>query len=91
MQDTVVFDGDCTVEITTGGDMSLNLAMDGEAGTFTKVRIGDYYTGPTEFTPTDQVQTYETQGLLMPENIVVNKIPNNYGLITWDGSTLTVS
>lgn len=91
MQNTVVYDGDCAVEVTIGGDIGLDLAMDGEVGTFTTVRVADYYTGPTTFTPTAEVQEIETQGLTIPENITINPIPNNYGLITWNGSTLTVS
>lgn len=89
--DTVVYDGDCIVEVSIGGDIDLNLAMDGEAGTITKVRIRDYYEGPTEVTPTRQTQTLLTNGLLVPEDIVINPIPRNYGLITWNGAALTVS
>jgi hypothetical protein len=28
---------------------------------------------------------------VVTRNIVINPIPSNYGLITWNGSTLTVS
>lgn len=49
------------------------------------------YTGAVTVTPAKAAQTLATKGTLLRENIVVNAIPNNYGLITWDGSTLTVS
>lgn len=49
------------------------------------------YTGAYEVTPTTDTQTLSTEDLLMTANVVVNPIPSNYGLITWDGSTLTVS
>ena len=49
------------------------------------------YSGSTEFTPTDSVQVIEAAGFLFEENITINAIPSNYGLITWNGSTLTVS
>lgn len=49
------------------------------------------YTGPTEFTPTDSAQTIEAAGFQFTENITINPIPSNYGLITWNGATLTVS
>ena len=49
------------------------------------------YHGAMEVTPSDQTQTLETDGRLVNGNIVINPIPNNYGLITWDGSTITVS
>lgn len=49
------------------------------------------YPGPTTVTPSAQAQTLETAGFYMREDITVEPIPSNYGLITWDGSTLTVS
>ncbi|MCR4672000.1 MAG: hypothetical protein K5637_02020 [Lachnospiraceae bacterium] len=51
----------------------------------------DYYTGETEVTPSSETQTLETSGKVMPDNVIINPIPSNYGLITWNGSTLTVS
>lgn len=49
------------------------------------------YSGPYEYTPTQGTQTVEISGKRATENIVINPIPSNYGLITWDGSVLTVS
>ena len=49
------------------------------------------YQGATVVTPTQETQTLETQGFRLLENIVINPIPSNYGLITWNGSALTVS
>lgn len=49
------------------------------------------YTGPTEVTPTQATQVLYTENLMLDTNITVNPIPSNYGLITWNGSTLTVS
>lgn len=51
----------------------------------------DPYTGDYTFTPSDATQTIPTNGLRMTDNITINPIPNNYGLITWNGATLTVS
>lgn len=56
-----------------------------------KYPIQAEYEGETEITPTQDTQTLRTSGLLMPVDIVINPIPQNYGLITWNGSTLTVS
>ena len=53
--------------------------------------VRDYYDGPFEVTPTQSTQTLSTQDKIVLQNIVVNPIPSNYGLITWDGSKLTVS
>ena len=49
------------------------------------------YEGDYEFTPTSETQTVAIEGLMARQDIVINPIPSNYGLITWNGSTLTVS
>lgn len=53
--------------------------------------ITDIYGGAYEITPSAAPQTLETAHLMMRENVVINPIPSNYGLITWNGATLTVS
>ena len=52
---------------------------------------GDEYEGPYTVTPTQSTQTLSTAFKTCVNNIVVNPIPSNYGLITWNGSVLTVS
>ena len=49
------------------------------------------YEGDYEVTPSAEEQTLETDQLYMNGNITVKPIPNNYGLITYNGSTITVS
>lgn len=49
------------------------------------------YGGEYTVTPQTVEQTLPTKDYLLTENIVINPIPSNYGLITWNGSTLTVS
>lgn len=49
------------------------------------------YTGTYEVTPSSETQTLDTDSFYMTGNIIINPIPDNYGLITWNGSTLTVS
>lgn len=49
------------------------------------------YDGPTEVTPSGSTQTIEIANKKALENITINPIPSNYGLITWNGSELTVS
>ena len=49
------------------------------------------YTGNYTVTPTGETQTLSTADLMMTQDVTVNPIPSNYGLITWNGSTLTVS
>ncbi len=51
-----------------------------------------YYAGPYVVDPLRQEPVVlETAGLAMATNVVLNPIPKNYGLITWDGMVMTVS
>lgn len=81
--DTVVIDG----------ELSLVIPCDGECGVITKVIGQDLptYTGATIVTPSTSEQVLNTADKAVTRNIVINPIPSNYGLITWNGSTLTVS
>ena len=92
-QQEVVLDGELSLNLNIDGEMSLDLHMDGEAGTVIKVTEYDLpvYTGGTEITPSENVQTLQTANKTVLQNIIVNPIPSNYGKITWNGSTLTVS
>ena len=49
------------------------------------------YEGPTEVTPSSETQTLDTRNFRMTENVTVNPIPSNYGLITWNGAGIKVS
>lgn len=49
------------------------------------------YTGAYDVIPSSDVQTLNTEGFRLTRNIVVNPVPSNYGLITWNGAFLTVS
>lgn len=80
--------------LTGSGTLSGSLAGVGTlAGTLTVPATvgGDEYTGSYEFTPTTETQTISIQYKIATQNITINPIPSNYGLITWDGATLTVS
>ena len=92
-QQEVVLDGELSLNLNIDGEMSLDLHMDGEAGTVIKVTEHDLpvYSGQTEITPSEDVQTLQTANKTVLQNIVINPIPSNYGKITWNGSTLTVS
>ena len=55
------------------------------------VTVMPTYRGEYEITPTAEQQTLETDGLLMKRDVTVGAIPSNYGLITWNGTVITVS
>lgn len=73
-----------------GGEISLSESLDGELGAFFPV-LPESYRGETTVTPSAEEQTLLTEGLVVPHNITIAPIPNNYGLITWNGVSLTVS
>lgn len=49
------------------------------------------YEGDYAVTPGAETLTLVTEGLRMRQNVTINPVPSNYGQITWNGSTLTVS
>lgn len=60
---------------------------------FIPIRTVDYpsYDGPTTVTPSEAVQTLATADSAVHDDITINPIPSNYGLITYSGSIITVS
>lgn len=64
-----------------------------EFGQYMVVHEGAFpaYTGETVVTPGLTAATLPTANTTVYSDIVINPIPSNYGLITWNGSTLTVS
>ena len=49
------------------------------------------YAGSYEVTPSDETQTLNVEGKRMEHPLVVKPIPSNYGLITWNGTVITVT
>ena len=57
----------------------------------TQVVNPEEYEGEYTVTPTQVRQVLSTNRKVMTDDITIEPIPSNYGLITWDGSTITVS
>lgn len=91
MNNIVVIEGELGLVSRILGDMELEDRIDGELEKVLFVDSRTEYPGPYEVTPTQQTQTLPTTGFIMGHDVVVNPIPQNYGLITWNGSVLTVS
>lgn len=91
MFDTIVLDGELDLLIVQDGDCALEIDQDGDLGVSVGISGRPSYRGPTEVTPTQETQVLYTANKAVLSNITVNPIPSNYGLITWNGSTLTVS
>lgn len=91
---TVSFESSLEMAVTfsEGGELSCVFEPEDDFSVDfgTSVASGDY-SGSYTVTPTISTQTLATEGKTLSANITVNPIPSYYGLITWDGSTLTVS
>ena len=77
------------IKIKVGGGAAASVAVPP-----TRVVVAglpDEYPGPYEITPGDEAQILQASGMMMPQDIIVKPIPSNYGKITWDGASLTVS
>lgn len=82
--------GDITTPtLTVSG--SASIAPMRLSGNITVSTGAEPYSGTYEITPTTQMQVLNTKDRILAQNITINPIPSNYGLITWNGATLTVS
>ena len=89
----ITIDGDPQILNVKDGDVQLVTEVGAEFGVVTKVNEGAYpiYSGPVSVIPSRQAQVLPTVNKSVLQNIVVQPIPQNYGLITWNGTVLTVS
>ena len=86
------------VDMTVVEDPVVNLTVEEnsqeievEVATAIHVVEAEHYHGSYEITPSSTAQVVPIVGLVADDNIVIDPIPNNYGLITWNGSVITVS
>lgn len=77
------------VAVSLGVQEPQNVALDMTVGVY--AQIGEHYHGSYEVTPSSEAQVLDTNTLILDGNITIDPIPSNYGLISWDGSTITVS
>lgn len=77
--------------ITAKAGLSGDITASGALGQTVILESLPIYDGATEITPSNQAQVLQTSNKTLTRNIIVNPIPSNYGLVTWDGSRLTIS
>lgn len=87
---------DYEITLTIDDSAEATLAVDDDVGVLLSlddafVDGGRRYDGPYEVTPTRYTQILPTSGKKMNDDVTINPIPHEYGLITWDGSSLMVS
>lgn len=82
------------IDVVFNNNDAFNCDMDSETTFHCKMAEGissEIYHGTVTVTPSEDVQMLNTEGMVVEENIVIEPIPSNYGLITWNGSVLIVS
>ena len=70
------------LETIDGGVISL----DASEGSTPPTYRGDY-----TVTPSESTQVLSIRGKMAISDITIEPIPNNYGLVTWNGSVLRIS
>lgn len=85
----------CPVKVTVGNIQTISVTSSEQtAGVYISspiVPLSIPYTGEYEFTPSETEQIIRVSGTTPSQNIKINPIPNNYGLITWNGAYLFIS
>jgi len=59
--------------------------------TLPKGKASPAFPGAYEYTPSNVMQMIEIEGYKATQNIVIHPIPQNYGLITWNGLGIKIS
>lgn len=72
-------------------DLGIGAPNSIDLGVGVAVIHGVHYTGALTVTPSQNTQTLQTTGMVLDGDVVVDPIPSNYGLITWNGSALVIS
>jgi len=86
---------DDLILIMEGSD-DIDLVLDGSDDIVLTVESAETvpvpeYEGPYEYTPTRETQYVFGKRKVLIDNIRINPIPQNYGLITYNGNIITVS
>lgn len=91
MNNKVVIGGEESIKLQIEGACTLINTADGNITSVLKVSDVPAYDGQTVYTPSREAQTVLTANKLLKDNITIEPIPSNYGLVTWNGQVLTVS
>jgi len=90
MSDTKVKGNILKTNISVSGNSDIKkLSLHGDIKT--DASLYPKYSGIVEVTPSQDEVILATAGTIVRDNIKVNPIPSNYGLITYNGAYITVS
>lgn len=91
MEHTIVIGGEVSLLNRLDGDGDVTLTCDGIEGVVIQYDSHSEYTGEYEVTPSSETQVIPIANFIATQNIIVNPVPQNYGLVSWNGSYLTIS
>lgn len=87
----------CRVHLSIQPRQSVGLRVSNRAGASLSLggllydRAADVWAGPYDVVPSQVEQVLPVEGCRMAHDVVVAPIPSQYGLITYNGGTITVS
>ena len=90
LSQTIKLTGVLTPSATLSGVLTAGATLSGSLS-ITRGVNPDVYDGAYEIIPSPYEVTLPTEGLMMSHDVVIQPIPSYYGLISWNGSVLTVS
>lgn len=82
------------IDVIFNSDEAFECSMESEESFVCSIGesfIPEIYHGATEVTPSGSVQILATKGKVIEDNITINPVPQQYGLVSWNGTALTVS
>lgn len=83
---------DINIEVDFGTNEQFGVSFDdGFQVDYSQMHEAGGYMGEYTFTPSNETQEIATADKILSQNIIIEPIPSNYGLVTWNGSTLTIA
>ena len=80
-----------SARITPGGSIRATISRGGRIAASIDKAVEPLYEGVYSVTPSNQRQVLPSAHHSLLNDIVIEPIPSNYGLITYNGSVITVS
>lgn len=77
--------------LTPGGSIRATIARGGSIAASIDKAVEPLYEGAYNVIPSNQRQVLPSAHHSLLSDIIIEPIPSNYGLITYNGSTITVS
>lgn len=91
MNETIVLDVQIAEQYEVDVSVDDDIEVEADGSIIINKIVAEDFEGAYEYTPTQNVQTIEIAQKTAVRNITINPIPQNYGLIEWNGAYLHIS